>query len=204
MRVAEVGWIVPPFTDRRTARDFFKEFCRRSVYLWDIDHRLDQVPRWRPLRHFGNEAWQKTLKRTIYKCKLFHDRTRQFFFGNLWAPDLVWQLLHRSRNCGRWRGAPFRRSLYQVRLITIHQPSYHNHLPLSAPNATFRTKPRKTKIATETCPDRKCLFQTNFAEKSQHFYFFSCSNNRRWAFCGKLLKQKKAAFPWFSRVCKLA
>ena len=49
---------------------------------------------------------------------------------------------------------------------------------LSAPNATFRTKPRNTKIATETCPDRKCLFQTNFAEISQHFYFFSCSNNR--------------------------
>ena len=41
MRAAEVAQIVPPFTARRGAGDFFKEFTRQSVYLSDIDHRVD-------------------------------------------------------------------------------------------------------------------------------------------------------------------
>ena len=41
MRAPELGSIVPPFTAPRSARDFFEEFARQSVYLWDIDHRVD-------------------------------------------------------------------------------------------------------------------------------------------------------------------
>ena len=41
MRAAEVGLIVPPFSARRLPGDFFEEFSRQSVYLSDIDHRVD-------------------------------------------------------------------------------------------------------------------------------------------------------------------
>ena len=41
MRAGEVGSIVPPFTSLRLPGDFFEEFNRQSVYLSDIDHRVD-------------------------------------------------------------------------------------------------------------------------------------------------------------------
>ena len=71
MRAPEVGSIVPPFTAQRSPGDFFEEFSRQSVYLSDIDHRVDWDPRWRVYRHFGNEARQKTTKYLFLQIQTF-------------------------------------------------------------------------------------------------------------------------------------
>jgi len=114
----------------RVRRETFLKSSPGSLFIFGI-----LITGWTRIQDGGCTAILETKpdKRPqntcFYKFKLFSERIRQFPFEALWTEDLVWQLLDREWGfLGGDEEATLPAGLYQVQLITIHQPSYHNHL----------------------------------------------------------------------------